>query len=52
MLLGPEPKEHFNLAPKHTHFGIDQFLVLMKLEYRASCEFALFHILSLLKLQF
>jgi hypothetical protein len=25
ILLGPEPKEHFNLAPMHTHFGITQF---------------------------
>jgi hypothetical protein len=27
--LGPEPKEHFNLAPIHTHFGI----ALLRLDY-------------------
>jgi hypothetical protein len=23
MSFGPDPKEHFNFAPMHTHFGID-----------------------------
>jgi hypothetical protein len=24
MSFGPDPKEHFNFAPMHTHFGIDR----------------------------
>jgi hypothetical protein len=41
MLLGPEPKEHFNLAFIQTHFGMDRFFysgsIIFKYVYSFCC---------------